>query len=231
MEDGIAILGAGGHARETYWYLKTVYGSTNLVFVDDVTGIDCLEIDGTKIPVIQNWKFNDLVVGNRKVESVKKFIVGVAAPPVKRLLVSKALDSGLTPCSSLVHPSAIIAGEDCRIGAGGLIAPGCIITTNVAIGDYVIINYNTTIGHDSTLGDYSTCNPGSSISGNVNIGEDVLIGAGTIIREKINIAPGVVAGAQACIVKDIDTPHIVVAGVPAKQINEPKTVTDQQGEF
>lgn len=217
MAKCVAILGAGGFARETYWHLRGADPSTSAVFIDDVTGIKEVVIEGSAVPVVKDWRFDKLRL-NGSLVRVDGFVLGIGSPAAKKQMVRKALDSGLQPAPTIIHPRALIQGSDCRIGVGGVITPGCVITTNVTIGDYVLLNLNTTIGHDVVIGDYVTCNPGCCVSGNVTLGESVSLGTGTVIREKVAVAPGVVTGAQACIVKDISEPGITIAGVPAKKL-------------
>ena len=220
MSQRIIILGASGFAREMYWHIKETYPAARLAFVDDVSDIPSVVIAGRAIPVVKDWRFDAVPADGPGQPPVRfeEFVLGVGDPKVKMALVRKALASGLRPAPTVVHPRALVQGLDCRIGVGGIIAPGCILTTNVILGDYVLLNLNTTIGHDAVIGDYVTCNPGCQISGNVTLGRGCALGTGTVVREKISIAPGVVTGAQACIVKDIQEPDITVVGVPAKRL-------------
>ncbi len=220
MGKNIAILGASRFAREMYWHIKETDPSIKIIFVDDVTETMKIQIGGHTIPVIKDWKLDAVPINstNKHYESFNEFIIGVGSPKAKRILVQKALASGLTPAATIIHPRALVQGNDCTIGVGGIISPGCIVTTNVKIGDYVLINLNCTVGHDAVIEDYVTCNPGCCISGNVMIGEGAELGTGTVVREKIIIAPGVQIGAQTCIVKNIVEPNITVAGVPAKNL-------------
>ncbi len=220
MSKRIAVLGAGGFAREMYWHIKDTHPSACIVFVDDVSDATQVTIGRHVVHVVKDWRFDALPLDGHDAPPVRveEFVVGIGSAVVKRKMVAKALESGLRPAATLIHPRAIVQGDDCRIGAGGVICPGCIVTTNVIVGDYVLLNLNTTVGHDAVLGDYVTCNPGCSVSGNVVLGEGVSLGTGTVVREKITIAPGVVAGAQSCVVKDVTEAGITVAGIPAKKL-------------
>lgn len=107
-------------------------------------------------------------------------------------------------------------GEN-RIGKGSIVCPGTIITTNVQIGEHVIINLNCTIGHDVVIKDFTTLSPGVNVSGNVEIGECCYIGTNAVIREKIKICDDVTIGAGGVVVKDITEPGVYV-GNPVKKI-------------
>lgn len=221
MSKNIAILGAGGFAREVYWHIKESNPAAQIVFVDDITETTKISMADSAIPVIKDWEFDAVPLNgpNKPLEAVHEFIIGVGDPKIKNILIQKALDSGLFPAATVVHPRALVQGDDNVIGVGGIVTPGCIITTNAKIGDYVLLNLNCTVGHDTIIGDYVTCNPGCCISGNVKIGDNCILGTGTVIREKITVAPGVQTGAQTCVVKDIIDPNVTVVGVPARKIN------------
>ncbi|MCP5058530.1 MAG: hypothetical protein GY937_17650 [bacterium] len=211
----LVILGAGGSARETYWFVKDTFPDVALCFVDDVGEATEVRIADDVVPVVKDWNFSHLDAGGEQ-NGFRQFIVAVAEPPAKRIMVKKALASGLEPAPTLIHPRAIVRG-DCHIGRGGQIVAHSQLTTHATIGDYVAV-LDTTIGHHDVVGDYTTCFPGCRVSGDVRLGEDVLLGAGTVIRNGVTIARGVVTGASSCVVKDILEPDITVAGVPAKKL-------------
>jgi sugar O-acyltransferase (sialic acid O-acetyltransferase NeuD family) len=204
----LALLGAGGFAREIYFHARDAWPDSEVIFVDDVSGVDALQLSGRRVPVVQDWDFSAYQ------DADLAFLVAVGDPAVKRSLVAKALKAGLTPAPTLVHPSAVV--QDVRLGWGGLIAPGCALTTNITLGDYALLGINVSVGHDAEIGNFVTCNPGSIISGNVSLKDGVYLGAGAFVREKLRIAAGVTIGAQACVVKDVTEEGCTVVGVPAR---------------
>jgi sugar O-acyltransferase (sialic acid O-acetyltransferase NeuD family) len=107
-------------------------------------------------------------------------------------------------------------GEN-NYGIGTIICPGTILTTNVQLGDHVIVNLNCTIGHDVRIGSFTTLSPGVNVSGNVTIGELCYIGTNAVIKEKITICDKVTIGAGGVVVKDITEPGVYV-GNPVKRI-------------
>lgn len=206
---GIIILGAAGLAKEFYYYVKRALPHlTDFIFVNDLNdGQTTLDIDGEIFPVIKDWQF----------EKKYDFIVAVGKPSIKKQLVSKALNSGLKPHRTIVDPSAIVLMSQQNLGYGGVVSPGCIVTSNIKIGDYVTLNLNTTIGHDTTIGNYCTTNPGVHISGQIEIGESNEFGTGCIVRDRLTIGSNKTFGAQTAVVKSIlgDESEIYV-GIPAK---------------
>lgn len=214
MSNTYVILGAGGFARELMFHvLDTVGSDAQFIFVDDVSNKKSLIVRGVTYPVVEDWDFSPYSYLN-----IVGFLVGIGDPNLKEKLVLKAIHSGLTPAKTIIHPKAIVQDKENNIGFGGLIGPGCILTTNVTIGNYVILNLNCTVGHDATLSDFCTANPGCHISGNTYLHKGVTLGTGTTLREKITISAYVTTGAQSCVVKSVDEESIVVTGVPAKQL-------------
>ena len=218
----LLILGAGGFAREVYSHCRD-YGYHTMAFYDDVSDTDSIIVLDDKVKVYKS--FDEVLLHKAAFEKLftqehpgnsYEFVIGVGDPGLKKALVTKALGAGLKPAETIIHPSVNIGRG--KIGVGGIITPGCSLTVDFEIGDYVILNLNSTVGHDAYIGDYCTVNPGCSISGNVVIRSECLIGSCAFIREKKKIAYRVTVGAQACVTKDIDRCHTVWGGVPAKLI-------------
>ncbi len=216
------ILGAGGHARETFFSIigASARGFHNFIFVDDVNHCDSIELDGKRWPIVRDWKFDRFAENG----SLPGFVVGVGSPALKATLVAKALEAGLRPVPTVVHERAIVQDSRCEIGMGGVFAAGSVVTTGVRMDDYVTLNALTVVSHDAELGKYVTCCPGVLIAGNVRIEEGVFLGIGSTIRERIRIAPFVIVGAQACVVKDITEARSTVAGVPARPAGPPRQI-------
>ncbi len=66
------------------------------------------------------------------------------------------------------------------MGKGTVICAGCILTTNIKMGNHVQINLDCTIGHDVIMDDYATLAPGVHVSGYVSLGKRVYVGTGQI---------------------------------------------------
>ena len=118
---------------------------------------------------------------------------------------------------TFIHPSSILLGNDISIGEGSIICAGCILTTNIKLGNHTHLNLQTTIGHDCEIGDYFTTAPGVKISGNCKIYDCVYIGTNASVKEKISIHSLTTIGLNAGVVKNIEEPG-VYTGTPAKKI-------------
>lgn len=211
ISNKLIILGASGGAREIYFHIMETAAhfrieKPSFCFVDEITTEGHLSLDGVRHPIIRDWVFP---------HGFKNFVIGIADPKLKLKLVKMALEKGLTPQETIIHPHTTIQDIK-KIGAGGLIAPGCRLTTNIVIGNYVFLNLNTTVGHDTVIHDYVTAHPGCQISGNVILHAGVLLGSGTVVKEKTTIAAGCLVGAQSVVVKNIDQENKIIFGVPAR---------------
>jgi sugar O-acyltransferase (sialic acid O-acetyltransferase NeuD family) len=119
---------------------------------------------------------------------------------------------------SLIHPSALLMSPDTiRIGKGAIICAGSILTTNISLGDFVIINLHSSVGHDCILGDFVSLMPGARLSGGVILEDGVYVGTNASILPGLRIGAGATIGAGAVVTKDV-APNSTVVGVPAKAI-------------
>lgn len=200
------ILGASGHARETALHLLDIHPAAELLFIDDAPKSTTLCLRGVNYPITSDW---NAAAQNQ----AARFVVGVGVPKTKRALVQKALQAKLTPAETQIHPSATV--QNAKLGKGGMIAPGAVVTTHVTLGDYVVLNTNVTVGHDAVIGDFVTCNPGSNISGNTTLGAGVYFGVGAATKEGISIADDCIVGGKAFVNKNVTTPGQTLIGVPA----------------
>ena len=192
-----ALIGAGGFARE----IKAQMGDyTMKCFVDDRYWIE----NNEHILPLSQFDPNQYEV-----------LVAIGDPRDRFDMIQKLPEN--TKYFTFIHPSAQILGNDVTIGKGSIVCAGCIVTTNVKIGDHAHLNLHTTIGHDCEIGNYFTTAPGVKVSGNCKIHDCVYIGTNASIRQKINIHSLSTIGMNAAVVKDIESPG-VYAGVPTKKI-------------
>ena len=192
-----ALIGAGGFARE----IKAHIGdSTIKCFVDD-----------------QYWKENNEYIFPLSQFNPNEYEVIVAiGDPRARFDIIQRLPKE-TKYFTFIHPSAQILGNDVKIGKGSIICAGCILTTNIVIGDHAHLNLQTTIGHDCEISNYFTTAPGVKISGNCKIYDGVYVGTNASIKEKIFIHSFATIGLNAGVVKHIEDSGTYV-GTPAKKI-------------
>ena len=143
-------------------------------------------------------------------------VVAVGQPKVRQRLGQQLGSSGLFRFPNLIHPDVQVDPLHVRLGKGNVLTKGVVLTCDIVIGDFNLVNWNATVGHDATLGSYNVLNPGSNVSGHVKIGDSCLIGVGAIILERLQIANGTVIGAGAVVTKSVVRENGTYVGVPAR---------------
>jgi len=208
----LLVYGAGGFGREIAWLAQCCKNCEVKGFVDDD-----FKRHGSRM--------NDLLVMSLE-DAAKLFpdalvIVAIGAPQTREKICDKLARAGMK-IGTLVHPGTQMSSWVDQ-GAGTVICAGCILTTNIIIGNQVQINLDCTIGHDVVMGDYTTLAPGVHVSGYVHFGKRVYVGTGAVLingtRENpLIIGDDVVIGAGACVTKSIC--YGKWGGVPAKEIGK-----------
>ena len=209
MKD-IAIFGAGGFGREVLALIKDINLITpiwNIVgFFDDgyeegkvFNGFPNLG----GIEQLNQWK------------TPLSVAVAIGSPAIRRKIVEK-IANPLVDYPSMIHPSAWIGDQEyVEIGKGCILCAGVMITTNVRIRDFVILNLQCTVGHDAVIEDYAALMPSVNVSGEVTIGPGVYVGTGAQISNQVSIGEDTVVGAGAVVVKNLPA-NCMAVGVPAR---------------
>lgn len=146
-------------------------------------------------------------------------VVGIGRPAIRAGVVERLRRNQALSFPTLIHPTAVM-DDRARIvmGEGNAVCAGVVLTCDIAIGDFNLLNLQATIGHDVRIGDYNVVNPGANISGYVTIESTVLVGTGSQILETVRVGCGATVGAGAVVTKDIAA-GTTVAGVPARLLH------------
>ncbi len=207
----LAIFGAGGFGREMALMIEQINlqePTWDLVgFFDDGKVIND-EVDGYK--VIGNLK--DL----NELEEPLNICVAIADPQIRNRIAVSIVNPRLR-FPPLFHPQCMKGSSKNIFGEGCILTAGVILTTNIVLGRFNIINLASTIGHDVRLGDNCTVMPGCSVSGHVTIGSRVQLGTGSRVIQGIEIGDDCVIGAGAVVTKSFESNKRIM-GVPARAI-------------
>jgi sugar O-acyltransferase (sialic acid O-acetyltransferase NeuD family) len=210
----IAIVGAGGFAREVEWLVREIdpngeaYEFVGYVVSDlsklgehDSRDRVCGDLDWLQGP-------NGL-----RVDAVA---MGIGTPR-PRLKVGDELRSRFPGLEfpALVHPNVRYDRGSSRIGDGAIVCAGVVGTVHVELGAFALINLSCTLGHESFVGRGSVLNPTVNLSGGVRIGDGVLVGTGAQVLQYVSVGDAATVGAGAVVTKDV-APGATVVGVPAR---------------
>jgi sugar O-acyltransferase (sialic acid O-acetyltransferase NeuD family) len=201
------IFGAGGLGREILSLVNATNEWEVSGFFDDGK-LQSEHVSG--IPVLGGTEEMQLLPEQSAV------VYAIGDPLLKRSIVRR--QKGRFHHPVLIHPKAIIQDPaSVKLGAGTMVCAGAVLTCNILLGDHVLINLNSTIGHDSRIDSFTSIMPGVNIAGEVSVGEAVLLGSGCNIRNRIVVGNCAKVGMGAAVVRDVE-PDATVAGVPAKVI-------------
>ena len=206
MKD-LVIVGAGGFGRETALMVDQIRSWNLLGFYDDRLESGSI-IDGK--PVLGN-----IALLNQTKHRLS--VVIAIADPLTRQSLAVSLKNEKLSFPTLIHPSALKGPPENTLGQGCIITAGVILTTGVALGDFVIVNLATTIGHDVTIFEFTSIMPQCSISGNVKIGARCFIGSGARILQGLTVGNNSVVGAGAVLTRSFEA-NAKLVGVPAKNV-------------
>ncbi len=205
--DSVIIIGAGGFGREVRETLHDLDKQVHGYIVDEHILESGTYVDD--IPVVGGF---DWIQGNTE----ENYVCAIGAPEYKKHAVERVRKNGATRFPNIIHP-LVHCQRSGSIQAGNIMQAGVLVTTNVEIRNFVIINLGCTVGHDCVLEDYVTLSPGVHVSGKVTIGEGAFIGTGAVIVEKISIGRWSRVGAGCVVTKDVPA-NCTVVGIPARVV-------------
>jgi sugar O-acyltransferase (sialic acid O-acetyltransferase NeuD family) len=208
----IVIIGAGGFGREVKMLIDQINLNSKefefLGFYDD--GI-------AKSTVINGFNVLGSVTDLLKIDYDLSVVVSIADPAIKKKIHNILTGNSKLNFPTLIHPNVLIGNDNVFIGQGCVICASNIITVNINIGNFVILNLGCTTGHDTSIGDYCSFMPSVNISGEVIIEDLVYVGTGVKIINLLSIGNSTKVGAGAVVSKNLPA-HCTAVGIPAKPI-------------
>jgi len=197
----IAIVGAGGNARELVDILRALPEFQVLGFLADTQGLH-------DSPLLGDF---DWPAGNE----VHAFAMGIGEP-IHRLRLGQrlALTYPDVEWPVIVHPTAYV-GRGVKLARGVVVCVGAIATTNIEVEEFSQLNFGCTVGHDTRIGPGCLINPGASLSGGVQLGRAVMVGTGSQVLQYVKVGDGARIGAGAVVTRDVP-PGVTATGVPAR---------------
>ena len=211
----IAIIGAGGFARELRWLLSEVAADPKQQYeAFDVAGFlvsDLGKLGPHDSTVLGDFDWLDA-------NHVDALAMGIGTPGA-RLKVANELTQRFPAIEwpAIVHPSVRFDVDTCKLEEGVILCAGVMATVNVVLGAFSMVDMQCTIGHETIIGAGSSIYRSANISGGDCIGKGVLVGTGAQILQYLTIGDHATVGAGAVVTKDVE-PMTTVVGIPAKPL-------------
>lgn len=203
----LLIVGAGGFGRELHawsaqhpdcgraWQLAG--------FLDD--NPEALKPFGSFAPVRP-------LTGHRPAAD-ELLVVGLGMPALKEKLIAPLVDAG-AEFLTFVHPLAHI-GARVTLGRGVVVCPGAVLSVDIDVGEFAMVNLNCTVGHDARLGAWTSLSAQCDITGHVRVADRVFLGSRASIIPGKTVGSRAIVGAGAVVVTDVPA-GVTVVGIPAR---------------
>lgn len=208
----VAIIGAGGHARE----VLDIYDALNASALRyDVVGWLVEPAFAAAAGLVRGRPIlGDLDWLAARANEVS-VICAVGEPALRRRLVERARGFRARFCSA-VHPHAVLSAS-VTLGAGVVIAAGTVLTSDIRLGDHVHVNAGCTISHDAVLEDFATLSPGVHLAGGGVVEEGACVGTGAAVIPRVRVGAWSIVGAGCTVIRDVP-PDSTVVGVPGRVV-------------
>jgi sugar O-acyltransferase (sialic acid O-acetyltransferase NeuD family) len=205
----IIIVGAGGFGREVYLWAKDS-------FSQDQYKIKGFLEDNPKI--LDNYDMDVGIIGNLNSYEIKnkdRFLFAIGDIDAKKHIIVNLKKKG-AQFLTLVHPTAIVVNT-VKIGEGVIICPYCLVSDNVLLDDFVMMNTYASCGHDVKVGKYSILSPYAALNGFVILEDEVFLGTHSAVIPYKKVGYKSKISANSVVMRDVATNKIVF-GVPGKAI-------------
>ena len=210
----VAILGAGGHAREMLAALRAGGRGGG----DDCDVVGFLVDPGyaaagsavDSLPVLGDLGW----LGTADAAGVE-LLCGIGSPAARWRMVGRARDHGAR-FASLVHPAAVCA-EPWAIAEGVYLAAGCVVSVGVRLGAHAHLDSGCTVAHDVDVGEWASVAPGAHVAGGARLGSGCFVGLGANVLEGRAVGEWAIVGAGSTVTADVPANSTVV-GAPARVV-------------
>lgn len=138
---------------------------------------------------------------------------GIAFPKVKASLV-KSCECLNADFPSFISKSAWLSNH-VSIGKGCIIYPGSSINYETVVGNFVIVNMNCAIGHNTELNDFVSLAPGVNLGGYTQVGKRTQMGINSSTKQSTIIGSDCIIGGQSIVVENTND-NMTIKGIPAR---------------
>ena len=203
----ILVVGAGGFGREVmHWARDAWSGRASLI-------AGFLSADESRL---SGHDHHPGIVGSPEdfvPEAGDGFLLAIGIPETRRR-VAEALKARGATFLTLVHPTAVVA-PTAGIGRGAILCPYSILSDAARVGECVLMNYHSSLGHDASAGDYAVLSPYAALGGHAHVAEDVFLGMHASVGPGKRIGARSKVSANSCALADAPADSIVY-GTPGR---------------
>jgi len=206
----LIIIGARGYGREVCGLARQCSGyNTEYIikgFLDDKPDA----LDG-----FENYPEIISSVEKYEIQENNVFVCALGSVQWKKHYVEIILSKG-GKFINLIHPTVIFT-SNVKLGNGLIIFMYSNISNDCIVDDFVTIQGFVAIGHDSKIGKWSHINAYSFTGGYAILEEQVCLNTRSTVLPHIIVRKGATVGAASLVIKNVKE-GTTVFGVPAKRI-------------
>ncbi|KRB55966.1 sialic acid O-acetyltransferase [Flavobacterium sp. Root186] len=207
----LIIIGARGYGREVCGLARQCSGyNTEYAikgFLDDkLDALDGFENYPSIISSVENYEIQDNDV----------FVCALGSVQWKKHYVQIILSKG-GQFINLIHPTVVFT-SNVKLGNGIIVFMYSNISNDCILDDFVTIQGFVAIGHDSKIGKWCHINAYSFTGGYAILEEEVCLNTRSTVLPNIIVRKGATVGAASLVIKNVKE-NTTVFGVPAKKMD------------
>lgn len=211
MQD-LILVGSGGCMREILWQIEEINlkkPTWNILgFVD--------KSPSSSYQSLNNYVYlgeDDYLISY---ENDINVVICVGSSNLRKKIAKKYKRNPKIHFPTIIMNDVKIA-PSAKIGQGTVISTKCVISENVVLKDFVLLNIDCMVCHDGFIDDYTTLSPCVHLAGNVSVGKTCNIGMNTTIIQNVSLGDEVVTGAGSVIIRS-EQKKCKLVGVPARYL-------------
>jgi sugar O-acyltransferase (sialic acid O-acetyltransferase NeuD family) len=215
IADLYAVYGASGYGREVMpvaraQLVKVGVPRNRLVFIDD----------SPKERIVNGHAVMTYAEFLEVPASKRHAVLAIANSEVRQRLAEECEGAGILPWTVVADNALML--DEVTLGAGSILSPFAMVTSNARIGRHFHANIYSYVAHDCVIGDFVTFAPSVQCNGNVVIEDHAYIGTAAVLKQgqpgaPLVIGKGAVVGMGAVVTKSVAA-GITVVGNPARPL-------------
>ena len=213
----IVLVGAGGLGRQALNYvLEAIRPSPHMRvkgFLDD--NPSALRPDRCEFPILGS-------ILDYPIEPQDRFVMAIG-DCVKRAELIRKMEARSARFITIIHPTAYVA-SNATVGNGCIVGPFSAIGSGARVGDHVLLNWYSSLAHDSISHSFAVLSPYSTANGSAILEEGVFLGTHAVIHPMIRVGAWSKVASGSVVYRDVP-PNCLAFGNPAKAV--PKFPTSQ----